>query len=148
MNVALARSKGAVYHNAWRQVIYAVLVVGGAWIGQHWDLPGVALGVLGALAIHFLLMAHLGLSMIPFSWRQLWSIHVPGIWCAAIVGIEVWAVAAVLRDLNQGPVLILVSCAVVVLATVVVLVRFLPVYILGTDGIWIIRGSCALSVQS
>lgn len=139
MSATLARAKGAVYQNAWRQGVYAVLIVSGAWIGQHWGISGVALGVLVTLAIHFLVMAQLGLSMISFTWRQLWTIHLPGMWCAAILGLEVWGVAAILRDINTAPILILITCAVVVLVTMLVIMRFIPLYILGEDGIWLLH---------
>ena len=46
MSDSIARSTGAVYRRAWRQVIYAALVVVGAWVGQHWGIAGVAWGAL------------------------------------------------------------------------------------------------------
>jgi O-antigen/teichoic acid export membrane protein len=139
ISATLARAKGAVYRNAWRQGVYAALIVGGAWIGQHWGISGVALAVLVVLAIHFLIMAHLGLSIISFTWRQLWFIYVPYMWCAAITGIEAWTVATILRDMQTAPILILITCAAVVLVTLSIIVRFVPVYILGEDGVWFVR---------
>jgi O-antigen/teichoic acid export membrane protein len=139
INSTLARAKGAVYRNAWRQGIYAILVVGGAWIGQHWGIPGVALGVLFALAIQSLLMTQLGLSMIPFTWRQSWSIYFPAIWSAAIIGIEVWGVATILRTFNLASILILIACAAVVLITILPLALFAPTYFVGVDGISTLR---------
>src|SRR2546430_549365 len=56
MSDALARGTGAVYRRAWRQILYAALVLVGAWIGKQWGMAGVAGGGLGALAIHLGLM--------------------------------------------------------------------------------------------
>jgi O-antigen/teichoic acid export membrane protein len=139
INAAVARAKGAVYRNALRQGIYAALVVGGAWIGQHWGISGVALGVLAALIIHFLIMAQLGLSIVSLTWRQLWSIYLPYAWCAIIIGIEAWIVSTILRDINAEPILILIACTMIVLITLLVITRLAPLYILGEDGVWFIR---------
>src|SRR5439155_10953704 len=79
MSDSLTRATGAVYRRAWRQVVYAGLVIGGAWIGQHWDLTGVAWGVLASLTINFLLMAQLSLTVAGLTWTSLWHMHVPGV---------------------------------------------------------------------
>ena len=39
---SLTRAVGAVYRRAWRQWIYAALVIGGAVAGQHWGIAGIA----------------------------------------------------------------------------------------------------------
>ncbi|HEV8176828.1 MAG TPA: lipopolysaccharide biosynthesis protein, partial [Gemmatimonadales bacterium] len=40
MSDSICRATGAVYRRAWRQVVYAVLVLGGSWIGSHWGVTG------------------------------------------------------------------------------------------------------------
>ena len=52
---SIARSTGAVYRRAWRQVYYALFVVIGAWIGQHWGIAGVAWGTFVAPTFNFFL---------------------------------------------------------------------------------------------
>src|SRR2546426_9124427 len=42
MGDSLTRATGAVYRRAWRQMLYAALVVGGAVVGKHWGIEGVA----------------------------------------------------------------------------------------------------------
>src|SRR5699024_8902203 len=56
---SIARATGAVYKRAWRQVIYAIVVATGAWIGQHWGIEGVVIGVLIAIGINYFLMTNL-----------------------------------------------------------------------------------------
>ena len=60
---SLARSVGTVYKRAWRQAIYAALVVTGALVGRRWGITGVAWGVLvgagGAVAVGLLTAARI-----------------------------------------------------------------------------------------
>lgn len=69
----LARATGAVYKRAWRQLIYASCVVGGALIGQHWGLAGVATGVAVAVLINFLLMFQLSATLVDVKWSEMGS---------------------------------------------------------------------------
>ena len=139
ISVALVGAKGAVYRNAWRQGVYATLVVAGAWIGQHWGISGVALGVFVALIVHFLVMAQLAMTLLPLTWRQFWAVHLPAVWLAVIVGVEVWGVATFLRDLNVASIFILVANALVVPLSILLLIRFVPTYFWGSDGQWFLR---------
>jgi hypothetical protein len=43
--------------------VFAAAVLGGALIGQHWDLPGVAAAVLAAQLLYFLLITRLSLGL-------------------------------------------------------------------------------------
>jgi PST family polysaccharide transporter len=139
VSVALVGAKGAVYRNAWRQGIYALLVVAGAWIGQHWGLAGVAFGVFVALTIHFLLMAQFAMSLIPFTWRQFGAVHLPAVWLTVVVGLEVWLITALLRDFNVAPIFVLAINALLVSLSVLLLFRFVPAYFWGADGRWLHR---------
>jgi O-antigen/teichoic acid export membrane protein len=139
ISATVARAKGAVYRNAWRQGVYAALIAGGAWIGQNWGISGVALGVLVALAIHFLIMTQLGLNIVSFSWKQLLPVYLPCIWCTTIIGVEVWGIASMLRGVSTTPILILMVCSVVTLVTILAVIRFAPIYIIGEDGLWFVH---------
>src|SRR5438309_3352068 len=80
---SLVRATGAVHRRTWRQTVYAILVVAGAWVGQHWGVEGVALAVLATLALNFLLMAHLSLCLVGMSWRTFAAAHGAGLALAA-----------------------------------------------------------------
>lgn len=97
MSDSLARSTGAVYRRAWRQIIYAGLVIGGAAVGQRWGIVGVATGVTFAVTANFLLMAQLSLSVVQTSWGALWRAHVPALALTAVATPVAWALAAALR---------------------------------------------------
>lgn len=66
-----ARATGAVYQRAWRQVIVAVTLLAGAYIGSREGLVGVAWGVLAATVLDAALMVQL---------------------CSSIAGLTIWAV--------------------------------------------------------
>lgn len=65
----VARSAGRVYGELWRQVVYAVLVMGGAYAGLRYGLPGVAAGVALAILFMFVATSQLSLGVTQTSWR-------------------------------------------------------------------------------
>jgi hypothetical protein len=87
MSDSLARATGAVYRRAWRQVIYAALVLAGTYVGQFWGLPGVAVGVAIALIVNFLLMAHLSLQLTNLRTGDMVKAHKPGLLFGLITGL-------------------------------------------------------------
>jgi O-antigen/teichoic acid export membrane protein len=91
---SLSRATGRVYRRAWRQACYAGLVFAGAWIGQRSGVTGVAVGVLAALFVNYLLMAHLGLSVVRIGWPQFARVQVPALRLAALLGGLTLAVTA------------------------------------------------------
>jgi PST family polysaccharide transporter len=60
INGELAKSQGQLKNFAYLQVIYALLIFGGALFGTSYGVVGVAYGVLAALVIHFILMSYMG----------------------------------------------------------------------------------------
>lgn len=72
---SLARALGAVYKRAWRQVLYAISVFSLAWIGHFYGLQGVAIGVVIAIFINFLLMMQLSKQLLLFTWIEILRIH-------------------------------------------------------------------------
>ncbi|WP_271755278.1 lipopolysaccharide biosynthesis protein [Cohnella sp. JJ-181] len=74
---SVARATGAVYRRAWRQLLYALLVIAGSIFGLQWGIMGVALGVLVALFVNFILMAQLSLNLLGLSWIFFIKLHLP-----------------------------------------------------------------------
>ena len=138
MSDSLARATGAVYKRAWRQAAYAFFVLAGAWIGQHWGIAGVSAGVVCALALNFLLMADLSLRLTPLTWKRFYRAHVPALILGFVTFVEVWLIAAVLRNLQTPSfVVVIVSICLVVLLQVTLIHR-LPSLLLGADGRWML----------
>jgi O-antigen/teichoic acid export membrane protein len=134
MSDALSRATGRVYRRAWRQALYAGLVFLGAWVGQRQGVTGVAVGVLGALFINYLLMAHLGLSVAQISWRAFLEAQLPALWLSVVLGVVTLATAMGTRHLGLPPVLGLLAGSVAAAGTAGLAAWLLPRLILGEHG--------------
>jgi O-antigen/teichoic acid export membrane protein len=145
---SIARSTGAVYRRAWRQILYAGLVVVGAWIGQHWGIEGVACGVVVALTFNFLAMAELGLGVAQVSWGAFWGVHLPALWLTLVSFPAVWAATHVARGLALPAVLVLCAGGAMLLAVCTGLCWRFPSVFLGRDGEWMLHtlGSLARKI--
>ena len=139
MSDSITRSTGAVYRRAWRQALYAGLVVGGAWIGQHWGIVGVAWGTLAALTVNFLMMAQLGLDVGHLSWREFWRAHEPAVYLTAACAPVIWASATALRHWGLPPAAIVLTVSGLALGTALLLVFRAPAAFLGPDGQWMLE---------
>ena len=135
----VARATGAVYRRAWRQATYMLCVVAGAWFGRHWGIAGVALGVLGALAVNYVLMAHLGLRLAGLSWRRFWEAHLHALLTAAVVAALVGGLAPLLRAWGVPDIAVLVTAGGLGLGGTLLLVRAAPQVFLGADGLWLLE---------
>jgi PST family polysaccharide transporter len=82
---SVARARGAVYAQSWRKAVYACCVVVGSLIGSSWGITGVAVAVVGALGITYILMAHLQLRLTGAGWRAFFWAQVPGLVLASAV---------------------------------------------------------------
>lgn len=132
---SLARATGAVYRRAWRQAIYAALVIAGAGGGARWGLGGVAAGVLAALTVNCILMAQLSVSLGRMTWGRVARAHVPALHLTVLAGLVAWALATLMRAVNAGAVLVLVVTFAVTGAALLGSIRFVPSRFLGTHGL-------------
>ena len=89
----VAQSVGRVYGELRNQTIYAGLVIAGALIGSRFDLPGVAVGVSGAILFMFLATAQLALSATGTPWRgylrvQVGALVTAGVTCSVALAVR------------------------------------------------------------
>lgn len=138
MSDSLARAMGAVYRRAWRQAIYAGCVILAAWIGQHSGIAGIAVGVLCALIINFLLMTQLSMSLVSGSWRTFLLAHWPALVVSLAFALPALGLATVLRSMQHAPVLVLTAVTGGMLAIAMALVVWKPRALLGEDGLWLL----------
>jgi O-antigen/teichoic acid export membrane protein len=136
---SICRATGVVYRRAWRQAIYASLVVGGSWVGQHWGVPGVAAGVLLAVTVNFLIMAQLSLAVSGMSWGALIRAHVPALMLSAAGAVALWGVLIPLRQAQVSPVVRLVVAGGTALGVGLALTWAAPKVFVGEDGLWMIQ---------
>lgn len=139
MGDALSRAAGAVFRRALRQFIFSVMVVFGAWFGHYGGIVGVATGVSIAIVFNFFSMAHLSLQLTRMSWLELGRIHVPALLLSALVLLETWVVAALLRGLALPDLATLLGVMAVVGLTCGGLLWLAPQKLLGRDGMWVLQ---------
>ncbi len=144
----VARATGAVYARAWRQGAYAGAVFALSFIGQHWGLQGVALGVVAAVAFNFILMAQLSLRLTGMHWSAFAAAHVPGLALAVALGALTWFLAAWLRELQVAPILLLVVVGLTASAAALLLWWHFPQTFLGSDGQLLVRAMAELAPAS
>lgn len=131
---SLSRATGRVYRRAWRQGLYAGLVFLGALIGQSRGLTGVAVGVLCALTVNYVLMAQLSLEVVGVSWTRFLLVQVPAVRLALIVGAVTLAGTAGARSLGLPPVVGLATGGLAALGSAVVAAWLAPTLVLGEHG--------------
>ena len=139
MSDSLARSTGAVYRRAARQAWYAALVLGGAWIGQHWGILGVAWGVLFAVTANFLAMAQLSMSVTGMGWSAFWRAHQPAALLTFATLPIAWSVALLARRAELPAILVLLAVGAAVSGVGLAITWRYPTLFLGEDGLWILQ---------
>ena len=134
MSDSVSRATGSMYRRAWRQWVFAGLVFLGAVMGQRAGVTGVAVGVLIALFLNYVLMAQLGLSVGHVSWSQYLRVQIPAIRLTCVVGAMTWAATAGMHRLGVPPIVSLVAGTVAALGTAALLAWLVPVFALGEHG--------------
>jgi O-antigen/teichoic acid export membrane protein len=122
----LALATGAVHRRASRQWAYATFVVVGSLVGQRWGLLGVATAVGVALALNYLMMAQLSLSLVDMSWRRFVRAHGAAIALAIIVAPVAWPTAGLLRGAGVPSAVVLAGTLSASAAMVVAAIRAAP----------------------
>jgi O-antigen/teichoic acid export membrane protein len=139
MSDSLCRAAGAVYRRAWRQGLYAALVIGGSIVGQRWGLAGVAVGVLLAVTVNFLAMAQLSLGVTQMTWGTLLRAHLPALRLSVVCGLVLWGLLEPLRQWELPVFARLLAAACGTIAAALALAWAAPRFFVGNDGLWMLR---------
>jgi PST family polysaccharide transporter len=131
---SLLRATGRVYRRAWRQWLYAGLVFFGAWVGLRWGVTGVAVGVLGALLINYLMMAQVSLSALQVSWTRFAQAQLPALRLTLVIALVTAATTAGVRHFELPPLVGLVAGSAAAAITAVLMVSLAPTLALGRYG--------------
>jgi PST family polysaccharide transporter len=107
----------------------------GALIGQRTGVTGVAVGVLVALFLNYLLMAQLALSVGQISWPRYLQVQLPAMRLTIVVAAATLAVTAGLHHVGAPSIVALVAGVVAALGTTALLVWLFPVFALGEPGV-------------
>lgn len=94
------KALGAVYSYSGLQLLYAVFVVCGAFVGSFWGLEGVAWGVLLAVAINYVAMSALAAHLAGLRMALFFQAHLPGLWLGFWTGVATFAAQAIFGSLS------------------------------------------------
>jgi PST family polysaccharide transporter len=139
MSVVFVKATGAVRQFALRQIPYPVMVLSLAWVGTRWGISGVAAGVVVALAVHYLLITALGLRVTGVTLRDFLLAHRSALLLSAAVFVQAWIA---ITSARAGALPAWASLMIVALSTCVTvgsLIRWMPLSVLGSEGIWFRR---------
>ena len=136
---SVVRATGSVYKRAWRQWFYALSVMLGVWVGQHWGIRGAALGAVGMLAVKFILMTHLGNKSANIRWSGVGRAFLPGLRLAVVVAAVTWGTVAILARWQVESIVVLAIAALANSMVLFLLARLMPRLVLGNEGVWIVE---------
>lgn len=130
---SLSTATGHVYQRAWRQAVYAVLIVGGAAVGSRGGIEGVAWGILVALAANFALMSQLSLRITGASWADFARAHLPGIGLTGAVVVPALVVGEFARSATSSVGIVLAATYLVGSAVGLTVLRLAPRFPAGRE---------------
>ncbi|HEX9821822.1 MAG TPA: lipopolysaccharide biosynthesis protein [Methylomirabilota bacterium] len=144
----VVKATGAVNRFAVRQIPYPIMVVSFAWVGTGWGIDGVAVGVVAALSVHYLLLTTLAMRVAGLTVRDYLGAHRSALLLAAAVSGQAWIAVAIVRALQLPGWATLAAVGLSTSLTVAALIRWLPTPVLGTEGIWFRRSLASFLVRS
>jgi O-antigen/teichoic acid export membrane protein len=110
---SLARAKGAVYLKFGCHAVYATCVIVGSIIGATYGINGVAIGVVAALSVIYLLLGKLSIHLAKSTWRAFFLAQLPGVVIAGAIAAFALPVTFLLRTI-QSPHLVILAATVAV----------------------------------
>jgi O-antigen/teichoic acid export membrane protein len=135
---AATTAQGASFRLAWRQGVYALLIVLGTVLGARWGVDGVGVAVAVVIGVYYALSAQLANRLLEVSWRRFGRAHGPGIASAAVLGLVLWLSKPLISEAGNAIVELGLSLSLAS-AVLTVLYTFAPRQFLGTEALGIIQ---------
>ncbi|MDX1412986.1 MAG: lipopolysaccharide biosynthesis protein [Candidatus Promineifilaceae bacterium] len=123
---ALARALGAMYRRSVRDATYAAAVILGSLLGLRWGLPGVAVGVLAAVLLNYLLAVRMSLGLLSCSWSEYARTQAPGAFLTLVVLVEALSIRTILYANGYPAWFILTTVVLISAASIVGLFLIYP----------------------
>lgn len=127
---SLVRSLGAVYKRLWIQIIYAITIITGAFMGKEWGINGVAVAVTTAIIINYILMTLLIMHMIKFKITSLISYLLPIIIVSGLIGGLSYLISPLIMNVSGAFLRLVIMTLFVILLYFIsfkyVIIRILP----------------------
>jgi O-antigen/teichoic acid export membrane protein len=135
-SVVFVRVAGATHSFALRQLPYPIMVLSFSWLGSPWGIEGVAVGVVVALGVHYLLLTALGLRVARLTLRDYFVSHRPAVLLASALFVQAWLALAAAHGLGTAAWGSLTVVGLSTCVTAAALIRWLPTHALGAEGLW------------
>jgi PST family polysaccharide transporter len=137
MSDSLARASAATLNRAWRQWFYAASVIGGALLGTHYGIFGVAVGVSLAIIVNFFLMLQLSIAISGVSPQTLLIIHLRHLLVAVFTTSAAFLTITAARTFAL-PELARLAAASAAAAITWLLILWLVPALLGEELVWLV----------
>lgn len=89
---SLLRAKDAVYQGSLFKAIYVILIAAGIWWGTAYGMQGVAMGIVTATIIHYLMNMFMTTRLIQLGWWELLKAWIPGMLLGVICLLSSWTI--------------------------------------------------------
>lgn len=126
MGDCLARATGAVYKRASRQIIFAILVIVGCYIGHFWGIEGVSIGTVFAVMVNYILMIQLSLKIMDLSWTIFLKTVYSSVFFSTGAVVLFYLIIHLVRMQLDSPVLVLIASFIVFGAAITAWIYFFP----------------------
>ncbi len=133
---AVAKATGKVYAEAWRQLIFALILIVGALIGIKYGIEGVGFAVVISSLWFYISMAHLTIRIVDITWFDFIKVQIPGILVFILITI-VNLVTLITLNYFLVPQMYLFKLLILFLISSMALLgllKTLPVRLIGDDG--------------
>ena len=133
---AVAKATGKVYKEAWRQLIFALVLIIGALISYKYGIEGVGVAVVISSVIFYLSMAHLTIQIINITWIEFLKSQFPGIVIVLIISL-INLVALNIVDFFFTKEMYLLKLAILMIVSSIsflILIKTLPSKLIGEEG--------------
>jgi len=133
---AVIKATGKVYKEAWRQLIFAVLLIAGALIGYKYGIEGVGVAVVISSLWFYLSMAQLTMKITNITCTEFLKAQIPGIVVLLIITVISLITFILLNYLISHEMFILKLSVLVItnLMVSLLLINKLPAKIIGDEG--------------
>jgi len=133
-------AQGASFRLAWRQGMYALLIIFGAALGARWGIDGVAVAVAVVIVIYYVISAQLANWLLGVSWRRFGHVHRPGIATAAALWLVLWLSEPFISEAGNAFLELGLSLSVAG-AVLALLYAVAPAWFLGTETLGIAKAT-------
>lgn len=119
---SLVKALGDIHRRAVIQIIYASCIFLFSFIGHYWGINGVAIGVLSAVLVNFILMSTLSLRQFKDKGRKFLYIHVKPLLFSVVVFLIAYGVLSVIRSFNLSLIITEIIYVAIVFGAVLILI--------------------------